>query len=446
VYKDSEVWWLGDIPAHWDVKRLRFISQWSPSQREVQALADESEVSFVPMESVGEGGGLSLELTKPIADVKAGYTYFRDGDIVVAKITPCFENGKGALAEGLVNGVAFGTTELYVVRPTAKCVERKFLLYVTLSDPFRRLGAACMYGAGGQKRVPESFVRDFAVPLPPAAEQRAIAAFLDRETARLDVLLAKKERLIALLQEQRTAITAVAVVQGLDSSVRMKDSGVENLGQVPSHWTVKRLKHVAQHSGSGIQMGPFGSMLKDLSTNDTGYRVYGQENTISGDFSAGARWVTAQQYTELCDYIVREGDIVLTRKGSLGNARVFPPACEPGIIDSDTIRVRTDADAIDTAFLVLLLHEAPYVGEQIGAVRRGAVLGGLNTATIANLVLALPPLDEQRRIVASMSERCRCLERLQAAVHIEIDRLHELRNSLISSAVTGKIDVREEAA
>ncbi|NLE57272.1 MAG: restriction endonuclease subunit S, partial [Planctomycetes bacterium] len=120
------------------------------------------------MEAVHEYGGLTLDQTRPLAEVATGYTYFRDGDVLAAKITPCFENGKGSIADGLVNGIGFGTTELHVLRPWAE-LDRRFLFYATISHPFRHLGAAEMYGAGGQKRVPDDFIRDFRQPVPTPA-------------------------------------------------------------------------------------------------------------------------------------------------------------------------------------------------------------------------------------------------------------------------------------
>ncbi len=181
AYKDSGVEWLGEIPAHWEAKWLKFAAVLNPSASETRPPPPTTEVSFVPMEAVGEYGGLDLSRTRALADAETGYTYFRDGDVVVAKITPCFENGKGARATGLTNGVAFGTTELHLLRATP-ALDGTFLFYLTLSDAFRRLGEAEMYGAGGEKRVPESFIGNFRHALPPVSEQRTIAAFLDRET------------------------------------------------------------------------------------------------------------------------------------------------------------------------------------------------------------------------------------------------------------------------
>lgn len=173
-YRNACLDWLDRIPSHWELKRLKFSTVLNPSAAEARSLPGTTEVSFVPMEAVGEYDGLDLSRIKPLLDVASGYTFFGEGDVVIAKITPCFENGKGALANGLTNGIAFGTTELHVLRSTRE-IDKEFLFYVTLSDAFRRLGEAEMYGAGGQKRVPESFIEDFLQPLPPIPEQRAIA-------------------------------------------------------------------------------------------------------------------------------------------------------------------------------------------------------------------------------------------------------------------------------
>ena len=215
TYKDSGIEWLGEIPEHWEVKRLRHVSAVNPVKSEVAGWSSDTEVSFVPMEAVCEFGGLILDETRLLGDVYQGYTFFRDGDVVIAKITPCFENGKGSIAQGLINGVGFGTTELHVVRPSLE-LDVKFFFFVSISIPFRQPGEAEMYGAGGQKRVPDSFVRNYQVPMPPLKEQRAIAAFLDHQTARLDGLAAKIRDSITMLREYRTALISAAVTGKID--------------------------------------------------------------------------------------------------------------------------------------------------------------------------------------------------------------------------------------
>ena len=212
--RDSGVEWLGEIPAHWRISRLRFVLTTNPSRNEIR-LGEDEPVSFVPMEAVGEYGGLNLEIEKPLEEIGSGYTYFANRDVVVAKITPCFENGKGALVAELVNGVGFGTTELHVLRASRELNE-EFLFYLTISQVFRKLGEAEMYGAGGQKRVPESFIRDMRLGIPPLPEQKAIARVLDHKTLEIDEQIAKIQAAIDKLKEYRTALITGAVTGKID--------------------------------------------------------------------------------------------------------------------------------------------------------------------------------------------------------------------------------------
>lgn len=214
--KDSGIEWLGVVPEHWVVKRVRFVAELNPSKSEVAALDKEMLVSFLPMDAIGDDGTLSLEREKPISEVETGYTYFRDGDVTIAKITPCFENGKGAVMRGLTQGIGFGTTELIVARPLIDQTSSEYLHFIFISDVFRKNGEGHMYGAGGQKRVPDDFLRNFEIAFPPIEEQQTIAAFLDTETAKFDTLTAEANRAIELLQERRSALISAAVTGKID--------------------------------------------------------------------------------------------------------------------------------------------------------------------------------------------------------------------------------------
>lgn len=209
----SEV--LRTVPTHWGVKRGRYCVQVNPRLEHWRDLPGDTEVSFVPMEAIGEYGGIRVEATRPLEEAGTGYSQFQDGDVVVAKITPCFENGKGALAAGLVNGVAFGTTELHVLRPNPTILSR-YLFYLSISSAFRRAGEAEMYGAGGQKRIPSAFIKDFPVPVPPLDEQRAIADFLDDRLATIDRINAALGAPVPILHEYRAAVITAAVTGQID--------------------------------------------------------------------------------------------------------------------------------------------------------------------------------------------------------------------------------------
>jgi type I restriction enzyme S subunit len=214
--KDSGIEWLGEVPEHWEVKRLRFIAQLNPSKSETAEIDRETEVSFLPMETIGDDGSLNLERTRLIGEVENGYTYFREGDVTIAKITPCFENCKGAIMRGLLGGIGFGTTELIVVRPILSETTSNYLHSLFISTPFRKRGEASMYGAGGQKRVPDDFVRNFAIGFPPIQEQFAITDFLDHESAKLDALTTEAKRAITILLERRAVLISAAVTGKID--------------------------------------------------------------------------------------------------------------------------------------------------------------------------------------------------------------------------------------
>ena len=226
--------------------RLKYTCQVNPAPPRIP---DDREVSFVPMEAVSERGGISTEQTRLAGSVRQGYTGFIDGDIVVAKITPCFENGKGSIVTGMINGVGYGTTELHVLRCTR--ADRRWLFYVTQSREFMGFGEGSMYGAGGQKRVPPEFVRNFKAHTPAVPTQIATAAFLDRKTAAIDALIEKKQKLLDLLAEKRAALINRAVTQGRDPSVPMKDSGIPSIGEIPAHWQTLQLRRLLRRIEQG---------------------------------------------------------------------------------------------------------------------------------------------------------------------------------------------------
>ena len=237
--KDSGVEWLGEVPAHWSVLRLRYAAKLNPSKQEIANQDRATEVSFIPMEAIEEDGSLNLDRARSIGEVETGYTYFRDGDVAIAKITPCFENGKGAVMVGLTKGIGFGTTELIIVRPIEELVSSGYLDRMFRSHPFRQLGEAAMYGAGGQKRVPDDFVRNFAIGIPPRAEQTTISAFLHNEAAKLDGLVEKARLTIDLLQERRSALISAAVtgqidVRGLADRMTTPDSIAAHADSTPT--------------------------------------------------------------------------------------------------------------------------------------------------------------------------------------------------------------------
>lgn len=232
----------------WPATRLRYVADLNPGVRPDLLLSPGIEVSFLPMEAIGEDGSLNLARLRPVSEVRNGYSYFEDGDVAFAKVTPCFENGKGALMRGLERGAGFGTTELTVLRAKGS-TEPRFLNYVVQSEQFRQHGVGAMTGAGGLKRVPDDFTRDFKTPWPGEADQIRIANFLDQQTARIDVLITEKERLLAAAREYFLSRLGTAVVAGLRSDRQYVAATAKGFASVPEDWSLVPLKHLATSSG-----------------------------------------------------------------------------------------------------------------------------------------------------------------------------------------------------
>ena len=360
-YKASGVEWLGDVPEHWEVKRLRFVIKLNPSKNSI-ALEDDALVSFVPMDAVGEYGGIRLDEEREIGDIGGGYTYFADSDVVVAKITPCFENGKGALAKGLKNSVAFGTTELHVLRANDDLLPL-YLFHLTMAYPFRKIGESEMYGAGGQKRIPDTFLRDFKIGIPPVSEQAALIEFLDQKTAQIDALIAKKQQLLEKLAEQRTALISHAVTKGLDPNAPMKDSGVAWLGEVPEHWERMLLVRVV----SGFEQGWSPSCdERQASLDEWGVLKSGCVNY--GVFQESMHKTLPSGVDPIRSLEVKSGDVLMCRAsgskhliGSVGLVK----KCRQRLIFSDkNYRISLNSNRVDPDFFVLAMR-SKYMRDQI---------------------------------------------------------------------------------
>jgi len=441
AYKDSGVEWLGAVPEHWPVKKLRFSADINPSVKK-EILADQSiEVSFLPMESIGENGSLNLEQTRPVAAVRNGYSYFENGDIAFAKVTPCFENGKGALLHSLVGAVGFGTTELTVLRPKVG-VDARFLSYIVRSDRFRAFGAGAMTGAGGLKRVPDEFTRNFEMVWPDIAEQQVIATHLDHETARIDALIEKKTRFIELLREKRQALITHAVTKGLDPNVKTKDSGVDWLGEVPEHWVICNVQHVI----SKIEQGWSPDCL-NTPAEDGQWGVVKSGCVNGGSFTPEENKALPPHLSPMPEYEIKVGDVLMSRaSGSpelIGSIALVKDTPEKLMLSDKIFRINCSENMLSRFFTMVM--GSRMVRAQVEQSISGAdgLANNLPQSRIKKFVLPCPPVKEQCEIALFTEVQINRLQGLREKTVHSITLLKERRSALITAAVTGQIDLRE---
>lgn len=211
--RDSGVEWLGEVPAHWVVTKVKYVAELTPRKSEVENIKSQL-CNFIPMEKL-KTDVLVLDEVRLISEVYEGYTYFRDEDVLMAKVTPCFENKNMVVARCLENGVGFGSSEIFVLRPRLNFLN-DFLYYRLQEDVFIEIATGAMTGAGGLKRVPSEFLNNFEIALPPENERVALVEYIRTYTLKFDSLVTKAESAIKLMQERRTALISAAVTGKID--------------------------------------------------------------------------------------------------------------------------------------------------------------------------------------------------------------------------------------
>lgn len=434
-YKPSGVPWLGDVPETWEVERLRFRVKLNPSFS--KPLAADLTVSFLPMEAVGDDGTLDLQRVRLVGEVASGYTFFEDGDVAIAKITPCYENGKGAVMQGLLDGVGFGTTELIVMRPV-RADHPKWLYYLTQSSAFRLPGEAFMQGAGGQKRVPDLFVKDYSAPVPPPDEQQAIADYLDTETARIDTLIREKDELIGLLVEWRQSVVA-EMTTGVQQPGRKKATGNIHVPQVPKDWAMVRI-------GKYARIGNGSTPLKDNANYWMGGSFPWLNSAVvnQDEVNEGSEYVT-QEALRACHLPIVEAGALLVALTGQGKTRGQVTILRiKATINQHLAYLALDRESFDAEYLFWTLTGL-YSALRMVSDGQGGTKGALTCDDLSRFEVPKPPLAEQKRIASLLATETAKIDELIAHTNDEIGLLKELRAATIADAVLGRIDVRAVA-
>ncbi len=285
-----------------------------------------------------------------------------------------------------------------------------------------------------QMNLNMDIVRHFKIIVPPREEQTQIAKFLDYETAKIDALIAKQQQLIALLQEKRQAVISHAVTKGLNPAAPLRDSGVAWLGQVPAHWTMKRLKHISPQITVGIVVNP------STFTTEVGLPFIHGGDIREGRINAtDARKISPDASEQNAKTKLEEGDVLTVRVGATrGTTAVVPPECEGG--NCASVMLIRNGD-FNSDWLCFAMNNR-LIQFQIELVEYGAAQPQFNISHATEFQIPTPERDEQNKIVDYLKKRMVVFEQLIAKAETAIELLQERRTALISAAVTGKIDVR----
>ncbi len=421
-YKDSGIEWIGEIPTEWETIKLKYIVQNFDGRR-------------IPLNSEQRAemrGGYPYYGSNGIVDHVNDYLF--DGEYILLGEdgAPFFEAYKDVAF--LVKGKFWVNNHAHILK-VFKGHEQRLLTYTLNCVDYRR-----HITGSTRDKLTQDDMSSIELPIVKYVEQKAIADYLDQKTTQIDGLIAKKERMIELLKEERTAIINQAVTKGLDPKAEMKDSGIEWLGKIPKHWQIKKLKYLL-NDDHGIKIGPFGSSLKTEFITNSGYKVFGQENVIADDFNIGYRFIDENKFLELKVYELLPGDVIVTMMGTTGKSKVVPKEISMGIMDSHLLRMRFNLLAVPEA-ISFLINDSFYIYSQLKISSKGSIMEGLNSTIICSLLIALPPAKEQTEILCYLSRKLAEVDSILSKETRGIVLLKEYRTALISEVVTGKIDMR----
>ncbi|WP_349879875.1 restriction endonuclease subunit S [Micromonospora sp. HUAS YX12] len=370
-------------------------------------------ISFVPMSAVdAETGSTESGEDRLFGEVSRGYTVFADEDVLVAKITPCFENGKIAQA-CLSRPTGVGSTEFHVIRPNRSQLDARYLLHFLRRPAIRIAGERRMTGSAGQRRVPVAFLASLSIPTPPLQEQRRIAEMLDRA----DELRAKRREALAHLDD-------------LTQSIFLDMFATE----ASDEWPAVTVADVAQQRKGSIRTGPFGSQLLHSEFVDDGVAVLGIDNAVSNEFRWDERrFISEEKYQQLERYTVHPGDVLITIMGTCGRCAVVPEDIPRAINTKHLCCITLDFTRCLPEFLHRYFLTHPAARRYLRQTAKGAIMAGLNMEIIKAMPLVLPPLALQQAFV----KRLRGVERVKAAHRASLAELEALFASLQDRAFRG---------
>jgi len=383
------------------------------------------------MEALSTDGTIDFSNQLPLEEIQPGLTLLEQGDVLFAKITPCMENGKGALVPPLPTRYAFGSTEFHVLRPSHG-LDGRFLYYATFNPTFRAYAAENMTGAAGQKRVASRFLKDTRLFLPTRSEQQRIAAYLDASCVAIDGAVSTKRHQLETLDALRKTVTHQVLSEGLRPRVPLKDSGIESMGVIPAHWDVKQLRYACE-----VNYGITLQLEKGQSVGD-GVRILTVSNlTIDGALDLGDEYyIDASELTP--DDYLRPGDLLFNwRNGSqyhVGKTAFFDLKGEFAHV-SFLLRIRCGRH-MDPFFLRSYLGVLKDAGFFSGA--KDKVNKTFNSTELKRLRVVIPPMYEQKEVCQEIERRTKEVNDVKATIEAQINSLTAYRKSLIHECVTGQ--------
>ncbi len=460
----------GVLPAGWVWKIIDDIAEVNP-RIDKSRIPDNLSVSFVPMPAVGAGSGyIDVSEKKSFLKVKKGFTSFKEGDVLFAKITPCMENGKMAVVPKVSNGYGFGSTEFHVLRPK-EGIDVHYLYYYVSSKTFRGEAERYMTGAVGQKRVSTTYLKESKIPVANPTEQKLIVSEIEKQFSRLDEAVAALKRIKANLKRYKASVLKAAVEGKLSEEWRKEHPDVEpaskflkrilverrkkweednpkkkykepkrpktNMLNIPTTWTWSGIEetslHIVDCLHSTAKFSESGKYCIDTNCMGEGFIPFEK-----------ARFVSDATYEERIRRLKpKENDILFSREGTIGLTALVPPDKDL-CLGQRMMMFRIDSGILPKFVMWVLL--SPLFIAQWKPKVMGTTSPHVNIGDIRLMAIPLPPMEEQHIIVQELEGRLTVIDTIERELEINLTRANRLRQSILKKAFSGKLLPQEVGA
>ncbi len=379
--------------------------------KKILTISEKEEITFLPMESVGTDGSVSLEKTISCTNIK-NYSFFQNGDVIFAKITPCMENGKGAIVNNLKNGYGAGSTEFIVLRPTHNVIS-KWIYYFLSQKSFRLFCQQNMTGSAGQKRVPAKFLAQCEIPVPPIPEQERIVARIEELFSQLDSGVETLKKTKEQLAVYRQAVLKEAF--DFETDVVEISSIVED-----------------------IRIGPFGTALHKEDYIDGGIPVINpqhiKQNTI---VPSSKTTISEAKASELTSYRLKANDIIMGRRGEMGRTAAITAKEEGWICGTGSIRFRLKSE-YDAEFYAQILS-SPSVVHYLEENATGTTMKNLNEEIVKHIPVPKITRQQQIEINSTLDATLSVCDSIEDTVDTALQQAEAMRQSILIRAFQGDL-------
>ena len=433
-YKPSGVPWIGEIPSHWDTMKIKFychsISSGATPSTNVSGYWD-GDIPWIP-----SGCCHDCDVNEaPKFITKEGLNSCST-QIIPAGTTLMAMTGATCSQVGFLTIDAATNQSVMAYRENKKKADARFLFYVLQGA---REYVLTHQTGGAQAGIDGQDCSNLIVPKVPIEEQRKIASYLDEKCTQINKIIDTQRKRAALLRELRSNVITKTLTRGLDANVRLKNTGIQWIGDIPEHWEMRSLKFLCKPIRFSIKTGPFGTQLKGEDLKSEGdVRVYNQRNVLDSQFETVQYYVSTEKANELSNFVTQKNDLLITSRGTIGRAAILPRDAGMGILHPCLIALRIDTRKFDLEWLRMFINDSSCFSTNVFINSNATTIEVIYTDTLKGIKIPVPPIEEQIKTVNYLKDEISGIDR--SILHSDqiINNLLSYKQALIKETVSGK--------